>query len=287
MISIVGIGNGASAIAEKFGEISQYDVYLLNNSIKRKTSRKFKLKAFEDPEEYENNIPDLSNFFKDLKDHVQVFIIGSSYSSNYSLGILQQIKEKKIEVFYIKPDIGLLTGVPRTMENITFGVLQEYARSGLFQSITVFSNQEIEKILGNVPIKKYYDIINDSIFSSVHYLNYFAHTEPEIGQVARPAVMNRIRSIGVLDTKNLEENWLFKLDVQRDLCYYLCINEERLAQEGTLHRKIVDALKKKPSNAFRKISYAIYETPHNDFGYVVAHTNTIQQQNTLDKLEQE
>jgi hypothetical protein len=63
------------------------------------------------------------------------------------------------------------------------------------------------------------------------------------------------------------------------------VNEERLATEGTLHRKLVDILKKKPSNAFRKISYAIYETPHKDFGYVVAHTNTIQQQITLDKVD--
>jgi hypothetical protein len=287
MMSIVGIGNGASAIAEKFADISQYDVYVMNDKVKRKSSRKFKLKRFSNPEDYEENIPDLSDFFKDLKENVQVFIMGSSYSSNYSLGILQQIKNKKIEIFYVKPDVELLTGTPRLIENVTFGVLQQYARSGLFESMTVFSNQDIEKTLNDVPIKKYYDIINSSIFAAVHYLNYFIHTEPEIGQVSRPADMNRIRSIGMLNVKNLEENWLFELDVQRDLCYYLCINEERLEQEGGLHRKIVDILKKKSSNAFRKISYAIYETPHKDFGYVVAHTNTIQDQKTLDMLEQE
>ena len=286
MISIIGIGNGASAIAEKFGEISQYDVYLMNDTIKRRSSRKFRLKRFEDPETYEKNIPDLTSFFKDLKENVQVFIVGSSYSSNYSLGILQQIKNKKIEIFYIKPDIELLTGPPRLIENVAFGVLQEYARSGIFESMTVFSNQDIERTIGDVPIKKYHDIINSSIFAAVHYLNYFNHTEPEIGQVSRASPMNRIRSIGMLDIKSLEENWLFKLDVQRDLCYYLCINEEKLSQEGSLHRRIVDMLKKKPSNAFRKISYAIYETPHNDFGYVVAHTNMIQNQKTLDMLEQ-
>ena len=136
-------------------------------------------------------------------------------------------------------------------------------------------------------IKGYHDTLNGSIFSAVHYLNYFTHSDPEIGQVAKPAEVNRIRSIGALNIINLEEKWFFELDVERELCYYLCINEERLSGEGTLHRKIVDMLKKKPSNAFRKISYAIYETPHNDFGYVVAHTNTIQQQNTLDKLGQE
>jgi len=50
-----------------------------------------------------------------------------------------------------------------------------------------------------------------------------------------------------------------------------------------LHKKIVDMLKEKPKNAFRKISYAIYETEHEqDFGFCVAHTNVVQEQKTLD-----
>ena len=285
MISIVGIGTGASAIASKFEEIPQYDVYLLNDGIKKNSKRKRKLRSFDTPEEYENNVPDLKKFFKDLKDRVQVFIVGTTYSANYSLGILEQIKDKKIDVFYIKPDIALISAERRLIENVTFGILQQYARSGLLGSFTIISNLEIESTLGNVPIKSYYSTINDSIFSAVHYLNYFEYAEPEIGQVAKPTDINRIRSIAALNLKNLEEKWFFQLDVERELCYYICINEERLSTEGLLHRKIVDALKSKPSNAFRKISYAIYESPHNDFGYVVAHTNTIQQQNTLDKID--
>ena len=284
MISVVGIGNGASAIAEKFSEISQYDVYLLNDNVSRNSKYKFKLKKYSTPEEYEKNIPDVKKLFANIRDHVQVFIVGSSYSSNYTLGILEQIKDKKLEVFYIKPDIELLTGMPRMLESAAFGVLQQYARSGLFESLTIFSNQEIEKTLGNVPIKNYYDTINNAIFSAVHYLNYFVHTDPEIGQVSKPSGVSRIRTVGALNLKNLEENWFFQLDIDRELCYYMCINEERLQNEGTLHRNLVDMLKKKNTNAFRKISYAIYETPHQDFGYVVAHTNAIQK-NNLDKLD--
>ena len=284
MISIIGIGNGASAIAEKFSEIPQYDVYLMNDSIAKKSKYKFKLKKYAEPEDYEKNIPDVKKFFENIRDHVQVFIVGSSYSSNYALGILEQIKDKKIEIFYVKPDTDLLTGLPRMLETAAFGILQQYARSGLFDSMTIFSNQEIEKTLGNVPIKNYYDTINNAIFSAVHYLNYFIHTEPEIGQVSKPSEISRIRTLGALNLKNLEENWFFELDIDRELCYYMCINEEKLKQEGTLHRRIVDMLKKKNTNAFRKISYAIYETPHQDFGYVVAHTNAIQQ-NTLDKID--
>jgi hypothetical protein len=286
MISIVGIGTGASAIARKFSDITQYDVYELNNTIKKNSKRKQKLKKFETPEEYEKSVPDLKTFFKELKDTVQVFIVGTTYSSNYSLGILEQMSHKKLEVFYVKPDIELVNGERSLIENTTFGVLQEYARSGLFDSFTVFSNLEIERTLGDVPIKSYYDTINTAIFSAVHYLNYFTHSEPEIGQVAKPSEINRIRSMAVLNPKNLQENWLFQLDTERELCYYICVNEERLATEGSLHRKLVSILKEKPTNAFRKISYAIYETPHDDFGYVVAHTNTIQkQQKTLDIVD--
>mgnify|MGYP003323193086 CR=1 FL=1 len=44
----------------------------------------------------------VSGWVENIRDHVQVFIVGSSYSSNYALGILEQIKDKKIEIFYLK-----------------------------------------------------------------------------------------------------------------------------------------------------------------------------------------
>jgi len=284
MISLVGIGNAASAIVEKFKDIPQYQIYILNDKVEKNTSHAYNIPSFETPEEYEENIPKLKKFFKTTNDRVQVFIMGSSFSSNYSLGILAQLADKKVDVFYIKPDTDLLTGIPQLVENVVFGVLQEYARSGLFNSFTIFSNSNIEKALDTIPIKTYYDAINSTIFSSVHYLNYFEHTEPEIGVMANPAEINRIRTVGMLNMKNLQEKWLFDLDMERDLCYYLCINEKRLETEGGLHRKIVDMLKEKPSNAFRQLSYAIYETHLTDFGFCVAHTNAIQQQKTLDKL---
>jgi hypothetical protein len=288
MISVIGLGNAASAIADCFKDISQYSVYSLNSSVKRNSKYKFKLKSFDKPEEYEESIPDVSKFFTDVDDHVQFIVVGGSLSSNYSLGVLQQLSHKKVDVIYIKPDTELLTGYPVLVENTVFGVLQEYARSGLLNSITLISNLNLESCIGDLPIKTYYENINKYIFSTIHHLNYFIHTEPEIGQVSRPAEINRIRSVSALNVKNLEEMWLFDLDTPRELCYYLAINSERLETEGGLHRRIVSMLKEKPRNAFRKISYAIYETPYNDFGFCVAHTNVVQNnQKTLDKLDQE
>ena len=276
MISVVGLGNASSKIAEKFKNTKNYNVYQLGSDIARNSKYKYKLKAYEDPEDYEKNIPDVKKFFAEIDNVVQFFIVGSSMSSNYSLGILEQLKDKKVNVFYIQPDSELMTGIPKTLDKIVFSILQQYARSGLLSSFTAISNVMVERSIGNIPIKTYYDKINDSIFSTVHYVNYFNHAEPEIGMMSRPSQINRIRTYGVLNPKNLQEKWLYELDMERDLCYYLCINKERLEKEGGLHKKIVDMLKEKPKNAFRKISYAIYETEHDDFGLCVAHTNAIQ-----------
>ena len=290
MISIVGLGNAASAIAERFSDTPNYNVYQMNDKIGRSSKYKFRLKSYELPEDYEKNVPNVGKFFNNLDERVQFIIVGSSYSSNYSLGILEQIKNKKIDIIYIKPDIELLTGIPRLLENVTFGILQEYTRSGLFRTITLISNLKLEELIHNISVKGYYSALNESVHSTIHYLNFFEHNEPEIGLIAKPSEICRIRSVGILDMKTLKENWLFDLDVERELCYYMCINEKRLKEEGGLHRKIVNLLKSKPRNAFRKISYAIYETSlAQDFGFVVAHTNTIQtnKNKTLDSLEQE
>lgn len=193
-----------------------------------------------------------------------------------SLGILEQIKDKNIDVIYIKPDTEMLTGMPALIEKAVFGILQEYARSGLLKSMTIVSNLSLEKHLGDLPIKSYYKSLNQYIFSAFHHINYFNHAEAEIGKVSEPSEINRIRTISGLNLKNLEEKWFFDLDTPRELCYYLAINSKRLETEGGLHKRIVEMLKSKPRNAYRKLSYAIYETPYDDFGFCVAHTNVVQ-----------
>jgi len=282
MISIIGIGTGASKIASNFASVSNYEVYQLNDKVEKNTEAEFRIDSYSTPEEYENNIPDLSNFFADIRTRVQVFVVGSTMSSNYVLGILQQIRDKEIDLFYIQPDVELLSDVPKVLESLTFGILQEYARSGAFRTITLLSNLNLEKVLGDLPIKTYYEELNKSVFSTVHHLNYFEFSDPEIGQVAKPSEINRIRTIALLNMKDLEEKWLFDLDPAREMCYYMCINSEKLATEGGLHKRLVDILKKKPKNAFRKISYAIYETDHADFGFALAHTNVVQEKKVLD-----
>ena len=280
MISLLGIGEAGCNVVSMFQDHKEYNCFFFSAEQQNsKYSRK--LPKVAKPEDCEEQAIDLSSYktISAVQEGVQVVLCGSSFSANYTLTILQQIRDKKIDIFYIKPDTDLLIGDIRLQEKAIFGILQEYARSGLFNSFTIFSNPAIEKTIGEIPIKKYFETINKSIYYVMHYLNIFGHTAPLVGNLSKPSEVQKIRSVGIVSVDKLEENWYYKLEEDRDVAYYLCIASERLETDGKLHSNVVESLKKKPRNAFKNVTYAIYESPYeSDFGFCVAHTNFIQGQ---------
>ena len=217
MISLIGIGEAGCNIVSLFEEHKQYNCFYFSEG-RDNGKHTRKLPRVNKVEECEQNAPKLSSYktLGAIQEHVQVFLCGSSFSANYTLAILEQIKDKKIDIFYIKPDVDLLIGQVKLQERAIFGVLQEYARSGLFNSMTILSNPEIEKTVGEIPIKKYFEIINKTIFYAVHYLNIFNHTEPLVGNLSKPSEVQKIRSIGIISVDELDEKWYYKMHGDRD-----------------------------------------------------------------------
>ena len=278
MISLIGIGEAGCNVVSLFEEHKEYNCFLFSEG-QENTKYTRKLPRVAKAEDCEGEAPKLSSYKtrETIQDRVQVFLCGSSFSANYTLAILEQIKDRQIDIFYIKPDVDLLIGDVRLQERAIFGILQEYARSGLFNSFTILSNPAIEKTIGEIPIKKYFETINKSIYYAVHYLNVFDHTEPLVGNLSKSSEVQKIRSIGIISVDKLSEQWYYKMQEDRDIAYYLCIASSRLETDGKLHSKVVQSLKSKPRNAFKNVTYAIYESPYeSDFGFCVAHTNFIQ-----------
>ena len=278
MISLIGIGEAGCNVVSLFKDHKEYNCFLFSEG-QQNTKYTRNLPKVTKAEDCEGEAPKLSSYKtkEAIQDRVQVFLCGSSFSANYVLAILEQIKDRKIDIFYIKPDVDLLIGDVRLQERAIFGILQEYSRSGLFNSLTIFSNPAIEKAIGEIPIKKYFETINKSIYYAVHYLNVFEHTDPLVGNLSKPSEVQKIRSIGIVSVDKLSEQWYYKMQEDRDVAYYLCIASNRLETDGKLHSKVVQSLKSKPRNAFKNVTYAIYESPYeSDFGFCVAHTNFIQ-----------
>ena len=74
MISLVGIGSAGSNIVQQFAGNKEYKLYQLSNEFSETSSGQYKLNKHAEIEDYENNIPDLSKFFKGITNNVQAFV---------------------------------------------------------------------------------------------------------------------------------------------------------------------------------------------------------------------
>jgi len=267
---MIGLGEAGKNIAKLFKPHSKnYKVILLdeNEGLEKKDT----------VEEYDSI--DFKFKQRGLKSHDEaiLFLCGSGKVAGASLRILEALRDYKTSVYYIIPDLEFCSREGKRRHRVHFNVIQEYTRSGLFKNMTIISNTKVEEIIGNVPIKNYFSTLNQTIYYVIHYMNYFANKKPLIGNLSNPSEVQRIRTFGMINPHNLSEKMFYELDMARDTSYYVCITSDRLETDGTLHKKLVDTLKNKPRNAFKNLSYAIYESnTDSDFGFCIAHTNAVQ-----------
>ena len=141
---VIGLGEAGCNLADGFSKHPQYDVYKIDTEIEHNPKKGlYKMPVFPSSEDYEKNCPeDLAEFFSSFDDNTSVTFImaGGGKIAGASLRILEKIKHCNLNVLYITPDIGLMGGKKYLLNRITFFVLQEYARSGLLNSISLIYN---------------------------------------------------------------------------------------------------------------------------------------------------
>ena len=198
MQNIVGLGSAGCNIAKSFSKYPEYTIRTID-CIEPSGEEHFRIRKCDSHEEYERAIPNMSDFFSHIKSRDEVlFIIGGSGEiSGASLAILQQINHAKLHILYVKPDVTLLSELGMLRERLVYNVLQEYARSGKFERIIIIDNTKLEETIGGAPVIGYYEELNKMIASTIHMVNVFDHTDPEIGTISAPLEVSRIITIGM------------------------------------------------------------------------------------------
>ena len=261
---IIGLGSAGTNIANKFKKWPQYDVILPS------------MDTYETVEEQEENTPDFSELFKNVKGEVWFIVCGISKQAASSLKILEKIKHCNIKVLYIQPDLGLAANMARKRERVVYKVLQEYTRSGLLDSMYVISNPRLSEIVGHGSIINYYDNMNDAMSSVVHYYNIYRNTQPVFGQTHKTKDISRIRTFGIYDLEKNEEKLFFPLDNTTETCYIYNITKEELENNHNLLPKIKERAKERVSDEVIT-SFSIFSTDFEEnFCHVVAYTHFIQ-----------
>ena len=275
MDTIIGLGNAGCNIVDKFAKFSQYLTYKLDVGLPR-TPTTFPLKQHEKFEDYEEKMPSLKTFFKEVEGEILFVVGGSGKVSSAALSILQYLKKHKINILYIKPEFSLLNNSQIQLERLVYNVLQEYTRSGVFERMYIVSNEEVAQIVGGISIKNYHEKINEMIVSTIHMINVYKNNESVTDTFCDLPVGTRLTTIGMSDLEKNVDNLFFSLDNVTDVVYYYAYNKDKLELDFELMSKIKTAVSNKKEDGVR-VTYGIFETNYEqDYIYCLNHSSVIQ-----------
>jgi hypothetical protein len=275
MINVVGLGKGGCAVAELFQEYPEYKTIYIDKKLKGKNC--FKLPELETIEEYEEKLPEFKKLSL-LRGKTIFILAGGGKVSGASLKLLEKLKHTEITVLYIRPDPALTPSDSILRDKVVFGILQEYARSGLLKQFVFVENSKIESLLGDLSVLEYYKSINKVIVATLHMINFLLTAENVFGKMTTTREIDRISTIGIYDLEEQAENYLGNLTSPRQKIFLYAIKEEDLTENKDLIRLIQQQVRSVYSGSELDISYKITTTNYpSNFVYVVSTTNIIQQ----------
>jgi hypothetical protein len=278
MISLVGIGAFCSELVSKFSQYPQYNVYSIDTS--ENECETFIVPELKNAEEYEKNHPEkLKTFISDKNTEMSVFVDGSEAISGIILRFLENFKDRKINIYYVRSDLELMGNIENLQDKISFSILQEYTRSGLFQSFIAFDKISLEKLLSNVSILEINDKLTDLISTTSHYINIYNNIKPILSNNIELSDIARIQTVGLSEIGSTNIKWFFELNNIEEITYYFAINSNTLKKEKNLLQTIKSQVKEKQKENV-KVLFNIYETNYQEnFVYCVGRTKFIQQPN--------
>tara|TARA_R110002020_G_scaffold132401_1_gene295644 strand:+ start:81 stop:878 length:798 start_codon:yes stop_codon:yes gene_type:complete len=257
---IIGLGKAGTNIANLFKVDKNYKVFTYDggNNVTTQSSA----------EDYEKKFTKKKELSRIKNKTVWLFVCGAGKIAGATLRLLEQIKDNKINVVYITPDLSILSNQAKKRHRVCAGVLQEFARSGLLNAIYFVSNESMINIVGESPLTSYYDKMNELLFNCIHSLNVFADTEPIFGGTHEPKDVSRIRTFAFREVEKERKKLFFPLDNVTETCYIYSINETELEKnsnliseiKGIINKDIISSFSIYPSSHQYSYAYGIYYT---------------------------
>jgi len=276
-MNILGLGTAGCKIAKKLENYPQYNAFFIDVKNDGGYKNFFKIEEQSTHEDYETNYKSIN--LQNIVGETTLITAGTGKITGLLLRLLEQLKNHKLTVLYIKPDMSTASEDAVLREKLVFGILQQYARSSLLSKLYIVSNIATEAVLEKVSVVNYWDDINNVISSTFHMLNVFENTEPLLSTLADAKKTSNIATLGVVSYKNLDEKIFYDLQKPRLKKYFFGISEKTLNEEKDLLQKIRSYVKDK-SEEKCSACFAIYSTNYEqDYVYVAQYASLIQEQN--------
>ena len=262
-MNIIGLGNTGCQIAMALEKYKQYKVFCIDTEDKG-YERFLLVDEQNSHEDYEKNYKELD--LVGCTGPTTLIVNGSGKISGCVLRILKQIKSNPITILYIKADPAQLTGNNLLRDKATFGVLQQYTRSALFDMMYIISNKKIEQVVEDISLKNYWSDINNIISSTYHMINVFNNTEPLLSSFPPKKDLIRIGTLGVVNYETNKEKLFYDLEYTRLKKYLYGLNSKSKEEDKAVLYKIRKFVETTANDQIDS-GFAIYSTDY-DHNYV-------------------
>ena len=250
-MKVIGLGRIGCGIASQFEVYPEYDIYKIGTDLE--TRGNFHSHLLIDPQEsiqqYEERFDsiDVEAYLEGIKasDDVLFIVEGGDPITGIVLSLLETIKDCKISVMYICPDPDISSLVQKRDNKIVFNVLQEYARSGLFERIYLVNRSRVEELVGDVAIADYENSVHHFISYVFAMTAYFDNSRSVLESKMEPPDICRISTFGLTSLEDgAEIKFLFDLEDEKSSHFYFGIPDETLATDNQLMGKIKSQVKR-------------------------------------------
>lgn len=275
-MNVIGIGTPGCQLANCLKKYQQYNVFSIDTE--NKDYSKYRSVGLQNShEDYEKNYKKIN--FRGCTGEVLLVLSGASQISGITLRVLEQLKNKKIDIMYIKCDEAMLSKQAQISDKVTFFVLQEYARSNKINNMFIVSNKNIESVLGDsINLQNYWQQINEVIASTFHMYNVFQNTEPLLTSRIDVPETAKMISLGVVNFETGKEKLFYNLQYPRVKNYFYGVNNETLENNKNLLHDIRKNTLSEDENV--DSGFSIFSTDYEqNYVYSAQFASYIQEQN--------
>ena len=267
MTVLIGLGKAGCDIVNKFSE--GYKKITIDAGSE--------LPEFSSPEDYDQKLTDYAHLLDFEEPECYFFVCGAGKVSAASLRLLELIQSKRINLVYIYPEEVMLSPTQKKLNRVAFNVFQQYARSGLLNSMYIMSNEEICSFLPYYSIDDMYEHINEAIVNVFESVIFYLNEKPVLGSHHEPKEISRIRTVEYGDFNEKKKNIYFPLDNVTETCYINIVSKEDMKN----NRELLDLLKgviKENTEKNVLSSFVVFRSDYeHSFYYAIRFTHYLQE----------
>ena len=267
MTVLIGLGKAGCDIVNKFSE--GYKKITIDAGSE--------LPEFSSPEDYDQKLTDYAHLLDFEEPECYFFVCGAGKVSAASLRLLELIQSKRINLVYIYPEEVMLSPTQKKLNRVAFNVFQQYARSGLLNSMYIMSNEEICSFLPYYSIDDMYDHINEAIVNVFESVIFYLNEKPVLGSHHEAKEISRIRTVEYGNFKQQKKNIYFPLDNVTETCYINIVSKEDMKNNRELLDLLKGVIKENTENNVLS-SFVVFRSDYeHSFYYAIRFTHYLQE----------